>query len=110
MAKASYTAEEHEAEIAWLKKRAETRYAKLEIMLHEAVVAVIADRLIAAGREKATKKDVIATARGKFQRASLPVFTEQEIAFLRKALHPDGKPASLHKLFNDASCSVQRPR
>jgi hypothetical protein len=80
--------------------------AKLERSLHEAVVAKIADRLMANGQTEPTERDVANAALGrgpKVERMKQPVFSVREIAQLRIALHPDGKPAALQKMFTEAS-------
>ena len=79
---------------------------RLKGKLHEDVVAKLAERFTARGETKPTEQDVANAAMGKwpkFDRVKMPLFTEREIAQLRKALHPDGKPPALQKVFTDAS-------
>jgi hypothetical protein len=52
------------------------------------------ERLTKELREKAAERA---------RRAKQPVFDETEIKQLRKALHPDGKPPELFKMFNEAT-------
>jgi hypothetical protein len=80
--------------------------AKLKTAAHEAVVAKLAEKFAASGQTKPTEQDVFMAATGrrpKVERSKVPVFSEREIALLRKALHPDGKPAGLQKMFTEAS-------
>jgi hypothetical protein len=78
---------------------------RLTKALHEAVVNKIAEKMIVAtGATQPTVDDVAMHALGKApQGKKVPAFTEREIAKLRKALHPDGKPEELQKMFTEAS-------
>jgi hypothetical protein len=88
------------------KQEAAKEIGRLKSALHEKAVDKLTEKLIERGQTKPTEKEVADAALGrgpKIERTKLPAFTEKEIAQLRKALHPDGKPEKLHKMFNEAS-------
>jgi hypothetical protein len=79
---------------------------RLKKALHEQTIEKLAEKLILRGQTKPTEQDVANAALGqgpKVERSKQPAFSAREINLLRKALHPDGKPEELQKMFTEAS-------
>jgi hypothetical protein len=87
-------------------RQAASERERLEKALCDKVVEKLAAKFADAGIADPDARAIGEAALGKgpkVERVKTPVFSEAEIKRLRKALHPDGKPADLVKMFDEAS-------